>query len=102
MNELEKEQITNIPEKYRPLDMWSYFGYFILFEIPVVGLVCMIIFAITDSNIARRNFARGMLLVNALLAAVCLIVSLIFLFVPGLLESLYDALIRFMMYYPAP
>lgn len=34
----------NIPEEYRPISMWGYFGYSILFAIPIVGIVLIIVF----------------------------------------------------------
>ena len=47
------------PERFRPLSPWAYFGYTILFSIPVVGLICLIVFSLSDTNINRRNFARS-------------------------------------------
>ena len=55
MNRYEKEEISMLPAKYRPLGAWSYFGYVILFSIPIVA----IIFSFIDSNINRRSFARS-------------------------------------------
>lgn len=44
-----------------------------LFALPVAGLIMMIIFALDDSNINRRNYARSMfcsMIVAAVLIAV--------------------------------
>ncbi|MBO4872605.1 MAG: hypothetical protein J5496_04230 [Lachnospiraceae bacterium] len=49
----------NGPERFRPLSPWAYFGYSLLFSIPVIGLVCLIVFALSDTNINRRSFARS-------------------------------------------
>ncbi|MEG1384510.1 MAG: hypothetical protein RSD08_04335 [Oscillospiraceae bacterium] len=38
---------------------WGYVGYFLLFSIPIVGLIFLIVFAFSDKNRNRRNFARG-------------------------------------------
>lgn len=46
-------------EAFRPLSPWAYFGYSILFGIPLVGFICLIVFSLSDSNINRRNFARS-------------------------------------------
>lgn len=46
-------------EQYRPLGPWAYFGYTILFSIPVVGFIMLIIYSFNDTNINRRNFARS-------------------------------------------
>ncbi len=51
--------MKNIPSNYRPLGAWAYFGYGILFNIPVVGFVLLIIFSLDNSNINRRNYARS-------------------------------------------
>jgi len=46
-------------EQFRPLSPWAYFGYMILFGIPLVGFILLIVFSLSDSNINRRNFARS-------------------------------------------
>lgn len=48
-----------IPVEYRPLSPFAYFGYTLLFNIPVIGLICLIIFSFSNSNINRRNYARS-------------------------------------------
>lgn len=50
---------NNLPEKYRPLSPWAYFGLTVLFSIPVIGFIFLIIFSISGANINRRNFARS-------------------------------------------
>lgn len=52
-------QQPQIPNEYKPLSPWAYFGYNLLFAIPVIGLICLIVFSISSSNINRRNFARS-------------------------------------------
>ena len=49
---------NNVPSQYRPIGAWGYFGYQILFSIPIVGFILLIVFALSDENINRRNFAR--------------------------------------------
>ena len=46
-------------KKYKPVSAWGYFGYNLLFSIPVAGLVLLIIFSFSNKNINRRNFARS-------------------------------------------
>ena len=51
---------NNVPDNYRPISMWGYFGYEILFAIPVVGFIVLLVFALGGtSNINVRNFARS-------------------------------------------
>ena len=50
----------NIPEEYRPISMWGYFGYQLLFSIPCVGFILLLVFSFGGSkNINLRNFARS-------------------------------------------
>lgn len=50
----------NIPEKYKPISMWGYFGYEILFSIPCIGIILLCVFAFGGTqNINLRNFARS-------------------------------------------
>lgn len=46
-------------EKYRPLSPWAYFGYSLLFGIPLIGFIFLLIFSFNSRNINRRNFARS-------------------------------------------
>lgn len=50
---------VEIPSEYRPLSPWAYFGYNILFCIPIVGLILLIIYSFNNENINRRNYARS-------------------------------------------
>ena len=45
--------------KFKPLSPWAYFGYAVLFSIPVVGLIVLIVLCFNDSNINRRSYARS-------------------------------------------
>ena len=48
-----------IPDEYRPIGMWGYFGYTFLFNIPIIGWIFCICFAIGAKNRNLRNFARS-------------------------------------------
>jgi hypothetical protein len=51
---------ANIPEEYRPISMWGYFGYEILFSIPCVGFILLLVFSFGGSkNVNLKNFARS-------------------------------------------
>ena len=69
---------ASLPPKYRPLSPWAYFGYTLLFAIPLIGFICLIVFSLSDVNINRRNFARSYwcILVIALVAALICFVFL--------------------------
>lgn len=50
----------NVPEEYKPISMWGYFGYELLFSIPCVGFIMLLVFAFGGSrNINLKNFARS-------------------------------------------
>ena len=50
----------NIPYEYEPISMWGYFGYEILFSIPIIGFIMLLIYAFGGTkNINLRNFARS-------------------------------------------
>ena len=52
-------QENSIPEEYKPISMWGYFGYEILFSIPVLGFIILIVNALTAKNKNLKNFARS-------------------------------------------
>ena len=56
MNEFE---LHHLPEAYRPLSPWSYFGLGILYSLPLVGWIFLIVHAIGSANLNRRNYARS-------------------------------------------
>ena len=50
----------NIPEEYKPISMWGYFGYQILFSIPIIGFIFLLVYALGGTkNINVKNFARS-------------------------------------------
>lgn len=50
----------NIPSEYKPISMWGYFGYQILFAIPIIGFILLLVFALGGTkNINLKNFARS-------------------------------------------
>ena len=69
----------NIPEEYRPITMWGYFGYEILFSLPGVGFILLLVFSFGGTrNLNLRNFARSkfcVLLIVAVLLILILIVA---------------------------
>ncbi len=45
--------------EYKPISMWGYFGYQILFALPIIGLIFVICYAIGAKNVNVKNFARS-------------------------------------------
>ena len=49
-----------IPPEYRPISAWGYFGYNLLFSIPLVGFILLIVFSCGGtSNVNLKNYARS-------------------------------------------
>ena len=52
--------VQNIPDEYKPISMWGYFGYQVLFALPLVGFICLLIFSFGGTkNKNLKNFARS-------------------------------------------
>ena len=58
-NEIYGTNIENIPEQYKPLSVWEYVAYSLLFSIPIIGLISLIVFAFNNENLHRKNYARS-------------------------------------------
>jgi hypothetical protein len=72
-------------KQFTPLSAWAYLGLTILFAIPVIGQICLIVFACSGKNINRRSFARALLL--PLLLALLLMVALFVIGSVGILTN---------------
>ncbi len=77
MNQEELNEIQTLPDKYRPLTAWQYFGYSILFALPIVGFILTIIFSLDNSNINRRSFARSYFCILILVIIVSAIMGIL-------------------------
>lgn len=66
-----------IPAEYRPLGAWAYFGYSLLFSIPIAGFILLLVFSFSNANINRRNYARSFFCwyVIAAIAVVILLIA---------------------------
>lgn len=76
---------VNIPEEYKPISMWGYFGYELLFSIPCVGFILLLVFAFGGTkNVNLRNFARSYFCYFIIVAAIITIVVVISIAFGGL------------------
>lgn len=85
MTQIEQEEIEKLPDKYKPLTAWGYFGYTLLFNLPLIGFIFLIIFALDGSKINRRSFARSYF---CILILVVIIICILLL--TGSLGSIID------------
>lgn len=71
------DALVEASPKYKPISMWGYFGYQLLFCIPCVGIIMLFVFAFGGgANVNLRNFARSyfcMLIIGIVLAVIILL-----------------------------
>ena len=48
-----------IPDEYKPISMWGYFGYEILFNLPIIGFIILVVMCFAAKNRNVKNFARS-------------------------------------------
>lgn len=78
-----------VPEENRPLGPWAYFGYGLLFSIPVIGFILLIILSFAGKNVNRKNFARSYWC-WAILAIALILISVVIL-LTGVLRGVTDS-----------
>ena len=83
------DQSNNIPNEYRPLSAWGYIGYNLLFAIPLVGVICIIVFSLDSSYIARRNYARSFLIWMLIGIVLSIIITVLFTILGVSMYNLY-------------
>lgn len=77
----------SVPIEYKPIKAWGYFGYNILFVIPLVGFIFLLIYALGGtSNVNLKNYARSFFCVYAL-ALIILLVVCVFAIILGVSTS---------------
>ena len=69
------ESSNQIPSEYKPISMWGYFGYELLFSIPIVGFILLIVFSITSTNVNLKNFARSYFCLIIIVLIICIILA---------------------------
>lgn len=74
-------QPSGYSTEYKPIGAWGYIGYNILFSLPIVGIILLIVFACSNENINRRNYARSFLLV--------MLIAIVLAIVFGILAAIF-------------
>lgn len=76
---MDENKVINIPEEYRPISMWGYFGYQLLFAIPCVGFILLLVFSFGGTkNVNLKNFARSyfcVFIITAILFTILFIIG---------------------------
>ena len=52
---------NSVSPYYRPIKPWGYIGYMLLYGLPLIGIIMLIVNALSEDNINKRNFARSYL-----------------------------------------
>ncbi|MDE6667367.1 MAG: ABC transporter permease [Clostridia bacterium] len=90
MNRVEKDEIAQLPEKYRPLTMWSIIGWSILFNaFGFISFILTWVFAFNRRSINRRSLARVWLFFDLLWIALIGIVIVVLL-LTGVMDGIID------------
>lgn len=69
-NDTSNTQSAGTAEYNKPISMWGYFGYEILFALPIIGWIILIVHAIGAKNVNVRNFARSYFCLLIILAVI--------------------------------
>lgn len=71
-------QPGSLPSDIQPLSPWAYIGYNILFALPLVGIILIIVFAVSKTNnVNLRNYARAYLYIYLIAIALFIIIAII-------------------------
>lgn len=90
MNKVEKDEISQLPDKYRPLTMWSIIGWNILFNAFFgISFILTLVFAFNRGNINRRSLARFWLLLK-LIGLILISVAIGILFATGVMDTIIE------------
>ena len=47
---------NSVPPYYRPIKPWGYIGYMLLYGLPIIGFIMLIVNALAEDNINKRNY----------------------------------------------
>ena len=67
----------DLPDQFRVLSPWAYFGLQILYSVPIVGFVFLLIHTFSAGNLNRRSFARSYWCALLILGGLALIAVII-------------------------
>ncbi len=88
------EKEPEVPEENRPLSPWAYFGYSVLFAIPVIGWILLIVFSLAPKNVNLKNFTRSYWLWIIVLLAITLVVLI--LIMTGVLRGPIEVAVKWL------
>ncbi|MBQ9438228.1 MAG: hypothetical protein IJU50_07830 [Lachnospiraceae bacterium] len=86
-----------IPAEYKPISMWGYLGFNILFALPFIGFICILILSFAPQNVNLKNYARSFLLVYIIVTVISIIAAIIIMALGG--AAVLPAFLDSMRYY---
>ena len=76
-NQMNNQPNYNVQDLNKPITMWGYLGYQLLFAIPCVGLVFLFVYGFgSNTNVNLKNFARSYLIMYAIALGISLLMML--------------------------
>lgn len=90
MNKVEKDEISQLPDKYHPLTMWSIIGWSLLMNaFFLISFILTWVFAFNRNNINRRSLARFWLLIK-LLTLLLIGIAILVLYLTAKLTGIFE------------
>jgi len=81
-----------IPKELKPLTTTGIFWYLFLVNIPVIGWICLLLFALAGKNKSKRSLSRAILIYWIIfLLLLCLAFVVVFVVDQNLLVQLFDS-----------
>ncbi len=71
----------SIPPYYRPIKPWGYIGYMLLYSLPLIGFIMLIVNALAEDNINKRNFARSYLWIMLISVIISILLTILFVII---------------------
>lgn len=69
---------SSIPKEYIPITVGEYIAYQILFCIPIVGIICSLIFGLGNTeNVNIKNFAKSYMIIYAIVILIYIVFGVI-------------------------
>ena len=67
-----------LPEEYKPVTVWQYVGYSILFSLPIIGFIMILVTAFgSDKSKSLRNYAKSYLVFYVIAIVIVIAFSII-------------------------
>lgn len=65
---------VQVPVEYKPITAWGYVGYYILYQIPIVGFIVMLINCFgSNTNVHLKNLSRCYLILYIIAVIICVV-----------------------------